>query len=1049
MNSVTKISAFSVIILFVIFSILGLSLLYKIPLSLNPTQSLPSATISFTWPGATPRIIETEVTSKLEAVFSSVSGVVHIESYTQNNYSQIVVSFDKYVNFEYARFELSMLIRQLYPKFPPQVNYPQITMNLPDEDFVQPIKTYSLVGAADPWILQKYAEEFIRPQLTVIKGIEAVSIYGALPFEWEILYNHHRLDILHITESDLINALNIYLDKENIGFCTDSVSGKLTNSFVIMQNADKTINWDNICVKNSENRIIRLPDVAQIRLKQQQPYSYYRINGLNFIYIVIDAEQNANQLVLAANLDKLMPELKAKLPAGYAIKQNTDSTTFIRNELNTILIRSLYTFLILFGFIFLVSRSLRYLILIGVTLIANLSIAILFYAVFKVSFHLFSFAGVTISLGLIMDNAIVMIEYLRFKKGIKVFLPVLASTLTTIGALVIIFFLDEKIRITLIDFTKVIIINLTVSLFCALFLVPALANYIRIYKAQRILKRGFRTIFIKNFTTFYLKFISFAGKRKWLVISMFILLFGLPVYKLPANITGNGWAVKMYNSIFGSLVYTDYLKPVLDKSLGGTLRLFDYYVYENSYYTTAKQKTELIVIANMVQGATIEQLNDAFITLESYLASFSQINTFVTEITGDVSGVIRISFSSENERNGFPYQLKSKIIARVIDLDAINWNIYGIGQGFDNYKGESVPHYKIPVYGYNYDELNTIVNNLGKKLVEHPRVPSYSVNSYRSIYSQKLPDFEFVFTLNKKQLALYNLTPIQVFNALQNFSVKKYPQIQTILNGQTLYFTFRNTLASDADLWNLNNLPVKIDNNVYKLKYLGEITKQRTNENIYKVNQQYKRFVEFDYTGTEKFGLKYVNKVIEGFQTIIPVGYFIEPPDAHYFYLLQDNQTMQYWLLLVVIAIIYLICVVLLESFYQPILVLLTIPVSFIGVFLTFYWFNLNFDMGGFASLILLSGLSVNSALYIINEYNNLRTKRHNISQLKTFVKAFHYKIIPILITVLSTSLGLIPFIAGGQHEVFWFALAAGTIGGSVFSLMAIFMLLPILIIRR
>lgn len=122
------------------------------------------------------------------------------------------------------------------------------------------------------------------------------------------------------------------------------------------------------------------------------------------------------------------------------------------------------------------------------------------------------------------------------------------------------------------------------------------------------------------------------------------------------------------------------------------------------------------------------------------------------------------------------------------------------------------------------------------------------------------------------------------------------------------------------------------------------------------------------------------------------------------------------------------------------------IPVSFIGVFLIFYLLHLNFDQGGFASFILLSGITVN---YILNEFNTLRRQYTKVSPRKLYVNAFRIKIVPILLTVLSTILGFLPFIVGESKESFWYPLAIGTMGGLVMSLVAVFLILTIAVISK
>jgi len=149
-----------------------------------------------------------------------------------------------------------------------------------------------------------------------------------------------------------------------------------------------------------------------------------------------------------------------------------------------------------------------------------------------------------------------------------------------------------------------------------------------------------------------------------------------------------------------------------------------------------------------------------------------------------------------------------------------------------------------------------------------------------------------------------------------------------------------------------------------------------------------------------------------------------------------------------VMGLIFFISAIMFESLRQAVVVLLLIPVSFIGIFLTFYLFDFSFDQGGYTSFILVSGLVVNSLILIINDYNDLR-KRRKISSLRLYVKAWQYKIQPIILTVLSTALGLIPFLLNGPSEVFWFAFAVGVIGGLIFSLLVITIVNPVFLYHQ
>ncbi len=149
--------------------------------------------------------------------------------------------------------------------------------------------------------------------------------------------------------------------------------------------------------------------------------------------------------------------------------------------------------------------------------------------------HLYSLAGITVSFGMIINNTIVMTDHIRYQKNRKVGISLLAATLTTIGALVVIFFLDEASKVTLSDFAAVVIINLSVSLAVALLFIPALLEKIKLTPKFNalIIKRKRRVV---RFSQFYLKSINFIIRYRVVFIIIAILIFGLPVFYLPDSL---------------------------------------------------------------------------------------------------------------------------------------------------------------------------------------------------------------------------------------------------------------------------------------------------------------------------------------------------------------------------------------------------------------------------------------------------------------------------------------------------------------------------------
>ena len=158
-------------------------------------------------------------------------------------------------------------------------------------------------------------------------------------------------------------------------------------------------------------------------------------------------------------------------------------------------------------------------------------------------------------------------------------------------------------------------------------------------------------------------------------------------------------------------------------------------------------------------------------------------------------------------------------------------------------------------------------------------------------------------------------------------------------------------------------------------------------------------------------GRRLLEQDLEEFNQVLPMGYAAKSENSYWSWGKDGGR--QYLLLGVVIAIIFLLTGILFNSLKQPLAIISVIPVSYIGVFLTFYVFRLNFDQGGFASFVLLCGITVNASIYILNEYNNLRRRFPRLGALHAYVKAWNAKVVPIFLTVISTILGFIPFHGG------------------------------------
>ena len=618
MSNPRNLSSFTLIVTFVCLSLIGVVLVPLLPVKLAPSRTLPGLTVSFSMPGNSSRVIEAEVTSKLEAMMARVKGIRKVNSTSDNGSGSISLELDKHADIGVTRFEVSTIIRQTWPQLPEGVSYPQISTRRSDDKASRPFITYTLNAPANPILIQQYAEENIKPVLGQLKGIYKVELNGATPMEWQLEYDSDQLSRLGITLQAVQRAINRHYEKEFLGICSIEKGAEGREWIrLVRTSTEKEMEFEPgvIQLQAEDGTMVTLDKLIKVRHVEERPQSYYRINGLNSVYLYITAEETANQLNLSGEVKHLMGELQQKMPPGYEVHISYDATEYIQKELDKIYFRTGLTVLILLLFVALITRNLRYLFLIVTSLAVNISVAVILYYAFGLEMQLYSLAGITISLNLVIDNTIVMTDHILHRRNLKAFVSVLAATLTTIGALVIIFFLDEKIRLNLQDFAAVVIINLAVSLFVALFFVPSMIDKIGLEKKKRRKRRRFllRPTFMKRltvyFTRFYQGLIYYLCRFRVIACLLLLLGFGLPVFMLPEKMEGEGKWVEYYNKVFDNPTFKDKVKPVINKALGGSLRLFAEKVYEGSYFNRDEGEVVLSVYATLPNGSTLEQMN--------------------------------------------------------------------------------------------------------------------------------------------------------------------------------------------------------------------------------------------------------------------------------------------------------------------------------------------------------------------------------------------------------------------------------------------------------
>jgi len=1045
-------SQFTPIFVLAIIMVIGAALISRIDVADNPRPRQGSTlTISFSWPGTSAKVIEQNVTSQIEGLVSAVKGVGSVSSESYFGSGRVVVQLKKNTDVSVIKFEIASLLKQVHKKFPEKVSYPtleggNVVNEQQKKEVTKHLLTYQVNSGLSDEQLKEYVARMIEPELRRIEEVRHVEVTGGNSKYIEISYDPFVLSNYGLSASDMEKAIRSFMGRNDImgEIHSRDYYGNKEKMALFLSTTKFSHPLEEMSVGEMDGKTVYLNDLATYEYKDRTPDSFFRVNGLNTIYLNIHVDAEANLIKLSSELRKKVDGLSKRLKAGVYLTLIHDAAGEKESELHKLVWRSLLSLSILLLFLFAVYRSWRYMFILAITLTANILAAIIVYWLFDIRLHIYSLAGITVSLGLIIDASVVMVDHYSYYRNRRTFLAILAALLTTIGSLVVVFWLPEHLQNDLWDFAWIIIINLTTALLVAYFFVPALVEALHYNSRQQGTIRHRRILLW--WKRFYTRYIVFVQKRKWVYVVLLVLAFGIPFHLLPGywdsqqsytkdNIyrqENEPWYVMVYNSTFGSKFFQTKCKEPLAKIFGGSVRLFSESLSEHSFSSNDEREKKLIIRAQMPLGGTVDQLNEKVLLVEQFLSTFKEIERYETRVER-WGATIEVKFKKEYRNLSFPYILESKVIGKIIKIGGADWSTSGVSErGFSNSLLLQHRSSRIEIAGYNYDRLYRIAEDMCSEMKKNNRIVDITIETPGHEHQEE----ELYMEYEKERIAMYGFDIGAAHHSLKEilagYDIDKYED-----KNVSIPIHLKSDGYDRFDLWQLQNSYLKVNGTDTKLADFMNIEKREAKNCIPKVNQEYTLRVAFNILGSNTYAVKYMKGITEMFNSRMPVGYRCINKTQGY----HEDSATQYWLIGLIAIIIFFICSILFENLYHAFVIVMLIPVSLIGTFLTYYLTGAEFGSGGYASMVMLSGLTVNAGIYILHEYRSYG--RRGIRQ---YVRAYNHKIIAVLLTVLSTVLGLIPFLIDGKDEPFWFSFALGTVGGLLFSLIVLVFVMPIMI---
>lgn len=473
-----KLSSFSVILTFVILMIIGVALAPLIDVGTEPTpRQGKRMTIKYEWPHVSAKVVEQNLTSPIEGMVSALKGVESVSSKSYFGKSEIVVNLKENVDVSSVRFEISSLLRQSHERLPKGVSYPtlmggEVVSGMASHNAQKLLLTYLVNADIQPELIKNFVKENVVRQLEAVDGVNKVEVTGTTDTYVEISYDPMALSAYGITSNDIADGIRNYMGQDEIIGTVMNTTAQGNREKIALHLTTELFGkpLGEMPLKNIDGKVVYLNDLAAVQVKNQDPDSYYRVNGLNTVYINVYIPSDGKTVRMSDVVQEKMEQLKAGIHQKVYFQLSYDSAKQQREEMSKLLRRTLMSLAILLVFVWLTNRDWKYLVVIASTLAANLLIAIIVFWLFDIQLHIYSLAGITVSLGLIIDSTIVMVDHYGYYHNRKAFLSLLAAMLTTIGSMVVIFFLPKELQQDLYDFAWIVIINLVVSLVVALFL---------------------------------------------------------------------------------------------------------------------------------------------------------------------------------------------------------------------------------------------------------------------------------------------------------------------------------------------------------------------------------------------------------------------------------------------------------------------------------------------------------------------------------------------------------------------------------------------------
>ncbi|VBB06864.1 acriflavin resistance protein [Lucifera butyrica] len=952
--------------------VLGLSAYPILGIDLYPDVDLPVVTVTVTYTGASPEEMESLVTKPIEDAVSSVSSIKTLSSITREGYSQTILEFDFGTDPKLAANDVREKVAGIRKKLPDQIDEPAVQRF---DISAQAIVYFSLSSDSRPrGEIRKLAVDVVKDELQRLDGVADVSVYGANDREIHIFADPKKLAAYNISATQILNAVN----SQNINTPGGRVNEAGTE--ITVRTIGKFANIDdigNLVVANFNGNPVRVKDVATVQDGWGEERVYARTNGKPSVLIAVQKQSGTNTVEVAERVKQKMESLRALLPSDIQITTVRDGSVYIRNSVDDVMASLFFGGLLAVIITFLFLQNARAT-LIGALAIPTSIIATFFLLkIMHFTLNNMSLMGLSLAVGILIDDAIVVIEniYRHLEQGKspleaardgtqEIALAVLATTFSILAVFVPVGNMGEVIGQFFRQFGLTIAFAVAFSLFVAFSLTPMLSAY----WLKRPVKQDRSNLVEKLLSCWEAGFLA--------VREIYIKTLR--------------WALKRPKKLVALAVLSLVLNAMLLPFLGTE--------FQPSY-----DSGEFSISLAAPSGTSIEKMKELLAPVEAE----------VLKIPGLESAFLVLGSQSQPVYKGFigvhlvPADKRKSSMFDIMDELRIKFrNVKGLKIAVQNNqgvgRGDSRP-VQIGLRGPDLQKLNQYANELADRIRQISGTTDVDISS-----EQYEPEIQVRFDPARAGEMGVNAT--DAGDAIQTAFLGETTKNKYNINDND--YDIRVQLF-DRDRLNISdvaNLRIAGKDNTFVR--LGDIAAVKLTSGPTQIDREGRQRQVIVYANTVGIASgDVINKITSQImpEMNLPIGYSYK--------LVGQAQTMKDSFkeiaraLILAVVLIYMVLAAQFESFIHPFTIMLSLPFSLIGAILGLLIAGKTINIISLIGVIMLMGLVTKNAILLVDYTNQLRSKGIEINE--ALVEAGTVRLRPILMTTLAMIFGMAPIALG------------------------------------